>query len=53
MLWKNGKKVEVKIEPVYSGDSKRPDKFRIEYKIENNRSVKRSFTNAPGGKSND
>lgn len=28
------KSVQVKIEPVYSGSSKRPDKFIVEYKIE-------------------
>ncbi len=29
-----GKKVEVKIKPIYEGSSKRPVKFEVEYKID-------------------
>jgi hypothetical protein len=31
---KDGKTVSVKIEPIYKGESSRPDKFEIEYKID-------------------
>jgi len=30
-----GKKVEVKIKPIYEGSSKRPSEFRVEYTIDN------------------
>ncbi len=32
----DGKAVDVKIEPVYSGNSKRPDGFKVEYQIDGN-----------------
>jgi filamentous hemagglutinin len=47
---KDGKPVNVKIEPVYSGDSVRPDKFTVVYQIDGGRSVRETFQNAPGGK---
>jgi hypothetical protein len=47
---KEGKKVEVKIEPVYLGDGKRPDGFNVLYKIGKEKSSKVVFNNAPGGK---
>ena len=53
-LWadalKNNKQVNVKIEPVYSGTSGRPDKFNVRYTIEGERPVIKSFTNTQGGK---
>ncbi|MED3687906.1 DNA/RNA non-specific endonuclease [Peribacillus butanolivorans] len=44
------KKVEVKITPVYQGDSKRPASFRINYKIDNSRWERRIFENRSGGR---
>ncbi|WHY59107.1 DNA/RNA non-specific endonuclease [Peribacillus simplex] len=44
------KTVEVKITPVYKGDSKRPASFRINYKIDNSRWERRIFENRSGGK---
>ena len=39
MQWKQaleqGKKVEVDIKPIYSGNSKRPDSFEIKFSIDN------------------
>ncbi|WWW14540.1 hypothetical protein Spiro2_001426 [Spirobacillus cienkowskii] len=53
-LWadaiKDGKKVELKIEPVYLEKGVRPDKFKIEYKIGDGKSIERTFDNVPGGK---
>ncbi len=46
---KEGKKVEVDINPIYKGTSKRPDKFKVIYKIDGKEFVKK-FKNAPGGK---
>ncbi|WP_330993516.1 DNA/RNA non-specific endonuclease, partial [Pluralibacter gergoviae] len=46
---KDGKKVEVKIEPVYIGDSKRPDSFSVTYSIDGGRPVIRDISNTPGG----
>ncbi|MED3687910.1 DNA/RNA non-specific endonuclease [Peribacillus butanolivorans] len=43
------KKVEVKIYPVYEGNSTRPASFDIEYKIDNGRWDLRTFENRPGG----
>ena len=45
-----GKKVEVNIQPSYVGDSVRPDKFYVEYSINNERPIAEIFKNAPGGK---
>ncbi|MGI2718362.1 DNA/RNA non-specific endonuclease, partial [Bacillus cytotoxicus] len=43
------KKVSVKIEPVYIGDSLRPNYFEIVYKIEGKRLVKKTIKNQLGG----
>ncbi|HII4322186.1 TPA: hemagglutinin repeat-containing protein [Enterobacter cloacae] len=47
---KNGKQVNVKIEPSYTGSNKRPDSFTVTYQINNDRPVREIFNNAPGGK---
>jgi filamentous hemagglutinin len=44
-----GKKVNVKIEPVYGGPGVRPDRFVISYSINGGRPVTIDFKNAPGG----
>ena len=44
------KEVKVKITPVYVGNSKRPESFKINYKIGGNDWQKARFKNAPGGK---
>ncbi|MGE7874899.1 DNA/RNA non-specific endonuclease [Bacillus paramycoides] len=43
------KKVSVKIEPVYTGDSLRPSYFEIVYKIEGKRLIKKTIKNQLGG----
>ncbi|MET3940623.1 hypothetical protein ABIC22_003435 [Paenibacillus sp. PvP094] len=43
------KKVTVKIEPVYSGTSMRPDSFEVTYQIEGNRPVQKTIKNQAGG----
>ncbi|MBK5350201.1 DNA/RNA non-specific endonuclease [Bacillus sp. TH44] len=43
------KKVSVKIEPVYSGSSLRPNLFKIKYQIEGQRKVIREILNKTGG----
>lgn len=40
-----GKSVDVKIEPIYSGDSMRPISFEVEFKIEGESWIFREFTN--------
>ena len=40
-----GKIVEVKIEPIYSGNSMRPISFDVEYKIEGEGWIFREFKN--------
>ncbi|MFM9276548.1 DNA/RNA non-specific endonuclease [Paenibacillus jiagnxiensis] len=45
-----GKSVEVRIRPIFKGDSERPDSFEIEYKIGNGRWKDKRFDNEPGGK---
>lgn len=47
---KNGSQVNVKVEPSYSGNSKRPDSFTVTYQINNERPIREVFNNAPGGK---
>jgi len=42
--------VKVKIKPIYDGDSKRPSKFIVKYKIGNSRTETRELYNRPGGK---
>ncbi|WP_186649854.1 DNA/RNA non-specific endonuclease [Fluviispira vulneris] len=53
-LWadalKLGDRVEVKIIPVYLSNGKRPDEFKVQYKIGNNKSVEKNFNNSPKGK---
>lgn len=46
---KDGKPVNVKIEPIYSGSSVRPDRFNVKYSIDGGRPVNVDFKNAPGG----
>ncbi|KHD13341.1 hypothetical protein AWN73_19770 [Clostridium butyricum] len=41
----NGKTVDVKIEPIYSGTSQRPTSFKVKYKVDNGRWIKETFTN--------
>jgi len=45
---KDGKKVKVNIEPVYSGTGVRPDAFRVNYTIDGIQS-KNILLNKPGG----
>jgi len=40
-----GKKVEVKIKPIYNGSSKRPSEYFIEYKIDNGKPIIEKFKN--------
>ncbi|EOI3556380.1 DNA/RNA non-specific endonuclease [Cronobacter dublinensis] len=47
---KEGKQVKFKIDPVYSGSSVRPDNFTIQNQIGNNKPIRETFQNAPGGK---
>ncbi|NMC40889.1 MAG: hypothetical protein GYA43_06920 [Bacteroidales bacterium] len=47
---KDGKQVNVKIEPVYKGDSLRPDSFNVTYSIDGGRPVFKDIGNTPGGK---
>ena len=44
-----GKTVEIEITPVYTGDSVRPDKFEVVYRIDGGGRVKGYFDNKPGG----
>ncbi|MBD8035071.1 DNA/RNA non-specific endonuclease, partial [Solibacillus merdavium] len=44
-----GKSVEVKIQPIYKGDSQRPVGFEIEHKIGNGEWEFNKFKNKPGG----
>ncbi|MCP1320683.1 hypothetical protein COD10_06680 [Bacillus thuringiensis] len=44
------KKVTVKIEPVYSGQSMRPNSFMVEYQIQGKKPVIREILNKAGGK---
>ncbi|EPX1287305.1 DNA/RNA non-specific endonuclease [Escherichia coli] len=46
---KDGKQVNVKIEPVYTGENKRPDSFSVIYSIDGGRPVIKDISNAPGG----
>uniref|UniRef100_UPI003075E017 DNA/RNA non-specific endonuclease n=1 Tax=Proteus faecis TaxID=2050967 RepID=UPI003075E017 len=47
---KEDKQVDVKIEPVYLGNSDRPNSFNVMYKIGTERPVERTFLNDSGGK---
>ncbi|EEV9018717.1 transposase [Escherichia coli] len=44
------KEVKVNIQPSYTGNSVRPDKFYVEYSINGGRPVSETFKNVPGGK---
>lgn len=44
-----GKTVNVKIEPVYSGTNIRPDKFMVKYTVDNGRSIEKVLINSVGG----
>jgi filamentous hemagglutinin len=46
---KEGKQVSVKIEPMYSGKSARPDSFNVEYSIGSARPKAIVCKNSPGG----
>ena len=46
---KDGKQVNVKIEPVYTGENKRPDSFSVTYSIDGGRPVIKDISNAPRG----
>lgn len=46
---KEGKSVNVKIEPIYSGPSVRPNRFNVKYSIDGGRPVNVDFKNMPGG----
>uniref|UniRef100_UPI000AF5F25D DNA/RNA non-specific endonuclease n=1 Tax=Pseudomonas syringae TaxID=317 RepID=UPI000AF5F25D len=46
---KEGKSVDVKVEPVYNGQSVRPEKFTVTYKIGSERPVRETYVNSPGG----
>ncbi|GCO83339.1 hemagglutinin-related protein [Escherichia coli] len=45
-----GKDVKVNIQPSYTGNSVRLDKFYVEYSINGGRPVSETFKNVPGGK---
>ncbi|WP_455853837.1 DNA/RNA non-specific endonuclease [Pantoea endophytica] len=47
---KDGKQINVKVEPSYSGNNKRPDSFTVTYQINNERPIREIFNNTPGGK---
>lgn len=47
---KAGKKVDVKIQPIYADDSKRPSSFNVTYSVDNGRPTRVNIDNAPGGK---
>ncbi|OKP02085.1 hemagglutinin [Xenorhabdus eapokensis] len=45
---KDGKQIDVKIVPVYKGESKRPESFNVTYSIDGGRPIVKDFSNAPG-----
>lgn len=45
-----GKSVEVKIKPIYKGDSQRPVSFEVNYSINGKLQDPIKFKNKPGGK---
>jgi hypothetical protein len=45
----SGENVQVKIKPKYKGDSQRPDRFEVNYKIGDNDWRYDTLKNAPGG----
>lgn len=46
---KDGKQVNVKIEPVYTGENKCPESFSVTYSIDGGRPVIKDISNTPGG----
>ncbi|WP_242640093.1 DNA/RNA non-specific endonuclease, partial [Pantoea ananatis] len=47
---KDGNKVDVNIQPIYSGNNTRPDRVIVKYSIDGGRPVNIDFKNSPGGK---
>lgn len=47
---KEGKTVDVNIQPIYSGNNTRPDRIIVQYSINGGRPVSADFKNSPGGK---
>lgn len=47
---KDGGKVDVNIQPIYSGNNTRPDRLIVKYSIHGGRPVNIDFKNSPGGK---
>lgn len=47
---KDGKEVNVNIQPIYSGNNQRPDRIIVKYSIDGSRPVNIDFKNSPGGK---
>ncbi|WP_263058610.1 DNA/RNA non-specific endonuclease [Pectobacterium sp. F1-1] len=47
---KDGKAVDVNIQPMYSGNNTRPDRVIVQYSIDGGRPVNVDFKNSPGGK---
>ena len=46
---KENKEINVKIEPVYIGNSDRPSSINVTYKIGNEHPIERTFINDPKG----
>ncbi|MEY8771893.1 DNA/RNA non-specific endonuclease, partial [Erwinia sp. ACCC 02193] len=47
---KEGKTVDVNIQPIYSGNNIRPDRVIVQYSVDGGRPVNVDFKNSPGGK---
>ncbi|WED25511.1 DNA/RNA non-specific endonuclease [Vibrio sp. DW001] len=47
---REGKSVDVTVEPVYSSSSVRPDSFNITYTVDGGRPIEQVFLNTQGGK---
>ncbi|WP_342755385.1 hemagglutinin repeat-containing protein [Pantoea sp. MBD-2R] len=47
---KDGRKIDVNIQPIYSGNNTRPDRVIVQYSIDGSRPVNVDFKNSPGGK---
>jgi filamentous hemagglutinin len=47
---KDGKTVDVNIQPIYSGNNTRPNRVIVQYSINVGRPVNVDFKNSPGGK---
>ena len=41
----DGKKVDIKIKPIYNEPTQRPTSFKVKYRMDNGRWVKEIFTN--------